>query len=522
MSANQNSDSGSAGQDIASGQGLPWERGLICLFLIGLAFAVYGNTFGNGWTYDDFPVVVENLKIRSLSAFLAQPFWPGARLMREFSYLVDYSFFQLEPAGYHLQNILWHAINACLLYGLIRSFKGGRLVSVLASVLFLIHPLQVEVVAHISHRKDSLVLCFALITFWCFHNSYQKEEKRYLWLACSAVGFLLALYSKQSALALPLIMVAYEACLPVSQRFFLKKPWGWLILLSGVVLFVGRWLFSGGPAAFIVNAQGHLARQNFYSTDSFEILQAHCLMVLKAWVFMWSKLLWPVALAVEYAPGVPARWLDPWVILAIVLLGVYCLTVFLFWQRGQRVAVFFLVATGLAWLPTSNLLPLSYYAADRYLYMPTVGVYVLVAMLLAKLLARQRGLGCVVIMVLCGTLIWLTVQQNQVWKSPDTLWAQALKVSPKSAYALNNMGMVYFQRQELQTAYEYFLEAVETDPYNPTSQYNLGYLNERFGQPGKALKYYQNFLMLEAPQFHKQREQLRKHLKLRYGVDSDE
>ena len=493
---------------------------LVPLGLVALAFIVYGSTFGNAWTYDDFPVVVDNQQIRSWSDFLTNSFRPGGRLLREFTYLVDYRLFGLEPAGYHVQNILWHAFNGGLLFTLVRAFGGSGLAALLAALLFLVHPLQVEVVANISHRKDSLVLCFALLSLLAFHRAAQRPERRIAWLFWCGFCFVLALYAKQSALALPLIFVAYELCLPPERRLFLKRARHWLALAAGGVLLLGGWLATGGPSAFVAAAQGHLGRQNFFGTETFDVVLAHFRMVLKAWLFLWSKFLWPVDLAVEYTPGVPASWADPWVAGCLGLLLASGGFTWALWRRGQRMAVFVILATFCAWLPTSSVLPLSYYAADRYLYMPSTGVFAAAGLGLAWLVSRQRVAGAIACIALLVLLAVLTVKQNRVWRSPETLWTQALAVSPKSAYALNNMGMVHFEKGELQRAYDYFLEAVRNDPYNPTAQYNLGYLNERFGRPDKALPYYLNFLALEDPMFTRQREQLRLHLKQRYGVDA--
>ena len=89
-----------------------WKRFVPYGLLFVLAFLAYANTFGNGWTYDDFPVIVENPDVRSWAEFLRNSY-PG-RPLRELTYLFDHALFGLNPAGWHLQQIFWHALNACL------------------------------------------------------------------------------------------------------------------------------------------------------------------------------------------------------------------------------------------------------------------------------------------------------------------------------------------------------------------------------------------------------------------------
>ena len=121
---------------------------------IALVFILYAPSFQNEWLMDDFPVIVENSDIRAVSNFIEDRY-PG-RPLREVSYLLDYALFELNPSGYHIQQNLMHALNAYLFFVLVLNLGSSRLVAWFASLLFLSHPINVEVVANISHRKDCL------------------------------------------------------------------------------------------------------------------------------------------------------------------------------------------------------------------------------------------------------------------------------------------------------------------------------------------------------------------------------
>ena len=132
------------------------------VLLMGLAFLLFSNTFLSTWTYDDFKLIVNNPDIRSMDQLINDS-QPG-RIGRDISLLLDYQMFGLNPAGFHVQNILWHGINAILIMLLAGRLGGSRFVALSSAVLFMIHPVQVEVVANLSHRKDSIALAFILLS----------------------------------------------------------------------------------------------------------------------------------------------------------------------------------------------------------------------------------------------------------------------------------------------------------------------------------------------------------------------
>ena len=144
-------------EDLASGRRR--SNGVIALLiLLAVAFAIFANTFGAEWSYDDYPVIVENPDVLSLSNFFANSY-PG-RPLREVTFLLDHALFGMQPMGWHIQHVFWHGLCAWLVWLLAMRLDFGRTVAWLAALLFLVHPLQVEVVANISHRKESLAVAF--------------------------------------------------------------------------------------------------------------------------------------------------------------------------------------------------------------------------------------------------------------------------------------------------------------------------------------------------------------------------
>ncbi len=483
-----------------------------CLLLL-VVFFLFANTFGHTWTGDDFPVILENADIRSLPGFFANHY-PG-RPMRELTYLLDHALFGLNHNGFQFQNILWHGINAVLIYAVARKFCLGHFPSFLAGLLFLTHPLTVEVVANISHRKDSLALAFSLITILCLQMFYQGGRRKWVWGAFAMCGAIVAFFSKQTAVALiPMALVLNFVVAPQEKRMFGKHfkvvfvvaasigitilvviPWsGFVDILQEKYAEVGRTM---------------LGKMNYFGPWDFTL---YLLTVFKGWAFLFLRVAWPLDLGMEYTYALPTGWLDLWVVSGILIaLGSLVAAGWAF--RRLHLVVFW----GIIWfwafyLPTANLWPLAYFAADRYLYAPLAGLCLIVAWGLHRLPQRQTALVWIPAVILLLFFISLTWQQNRVWASPESLWTHSYQVSPSSSFALNNMGNIAYDEGRLRDAREYYQRALALNPYNLETHFNLGMLYERLGQPSLALARFRTFLQADNPKYQAEAQILRRHL----------
>lgn len=489
------------------------------LLFAGVAFALFSNTFGHAWTMDDIPVIVQNPDVTSLSAFFRDSY-PG-RPLRELTFLIDHSLFGMNPAGYHIQNILWHGVNAFLLYLLALRLGMGRMAAGAAALLFLVHPIQVEVVAQVSHRKDSLALAFSLLSLLSYASAFDPRRRKGLRL-CLAVSLAgVALLAKQNALVLPLVFAAWElAVLPPKERLLLRRPrLAWC--LAGVAVAAGvAWVVSlGGPEAFLGTMRLSLMlHANFFGEAGFSTWYA---MVVKSWGFMATKLLWPARLAVEYTFPVPRGWSDPWVVGALVGVFLYGVALLMAWRRRLAIPFFSLVWIVLFYLPVSNLLPTAYFAADRYLYAPAAGFCLLVAWGLGRLLGGRTVPVAAVAVVLAIPLAAKTWDQNRVWSDPFTLYSHALDVSPDAVYVLTNMGVGYFERGDVPRALEMLGRAVKVNPWFAPGYHTLGTIHEQLGNRRQALVNYVRAVEASPyfPPFAPTAEVIRAHLRDRYGMN---
>jgi len=133
-----------------------------------MAFLVYVPSFDAAWLMDDFPVILNNPDIRSLGNFWSNSY-PG-RPLREVTFFFDYQMFGFKSFGYHFQHIVWHGLTVFLVFYVAIRLGFSQLSAFFASLLFLVHPIQVEVLANISHRKDILSLAFCLLSFSSYLN----------------------------------------------------------------------------------------------------------------------------------------------------------------------------------------------------------------------------------------------------------------------------------------------------------------------------------------------------------------
>jgi tetratricopeptide (TPR) repeat protein len=203
-----------------------------------------------------------------------------------------------------------------------------------------------------------------------------------------------------------------------------------------------------------------------------------------------------------------------------LILICYILGLYLSFRR-QPVIFFGLVWCAVFFIPASNLLPLSYFAADRYLYVPSVGFFILVALFMNRYLSHFSKLLIITVFMLVLIFSILTWRQNKVWHSTFTLYSNALRVSPHSAFALNNLGWEYYLRNDLRQAIYVLKKSANVNPYFPMPFYNLALIYERVGDREKAIYYYSESLKVShymPGYFDSIAQSIKKKLRVKYGV----
>jgi len=506
----------------------PSPAALIGLLLV-LSVAPYLNTLTNGFVYDDNNEILTNPYIRSFrhlgdifsTRILAHLGARGAtnyyRPISILGFLICNKLFGLFPYGFHLANLLLHAMMVCLLFGLGKRLFHDVWLAFWAAAIFALHPIHTESVAWISAVTDLELAVFYVAAFWFFLAGTRPGGGRSEWMQLGMAGtFVLALLSKEQAVTLPLVATAYEhfyrddrARTTKVQKF---ERYGVLWLLVIVyVLFRIRFFGAFAPVILTRNVSWYEA-----ILSGFPLTGA----------YLW-KMLWPVHLSSYYGFHKSVSLLD-WRVWAgagaIALCGVA------FWNLAKRAPR---VAFGFIWFfltlaPVLNsrwLGPNVF--TERYLYLPSVGLCWVAAWWLlgvwAKLASRPSGwqraygaaLGLVALLAVVriytrnrdwrdevtyyrvalaaepdaaslrvnlGAVYWNHLQSAEA----ERLWTQALRDSPDNALLLNNLGLVATGKKDYAGAEDYFRRAMRLRPNFTDAHLNLGRIYEQGGRLTEA------------------------------------
>lgn len=462
------------------------SRKIVFSMLVLTTFVVFGNTFLNGWTYDDIPVVVENQDIRTLTNFMEDTY--QGRPLRELSYMLDYKLFGDHPAGYHLQQNLWHAANGCLLFLVMLTLGITPGYSLLGTILFLIHPVQVESVASIGHRKELLPLFFGLLLILAYAKSLMVTGARrwLLWSGC-LLSYVLVLLGNVTAGTLPLVLPVYELLFVDRERRVLTRYpvvfWSVVIAAAAVCGYYYTAHFEFQSALLKTYAQN-----GFTGTKG---CLPMFLVALKVPALYLGKFLWPVALAPEYVVSFSTDLLQ-WGSLGGILFLTGMMT--LFWMCRQSLpALSFAIAWCLLlYVPVANVLPVyAYPMADRYLYMIVPGAGLAVAVLLQRVANPLLDRSAVAVLI---ALSLMTIVQNTYWQDEYALWSHAVLVNPESKGALWSMGQTYLQAGEFTEAKEAFERVLAIDRFYIHAYLQLAKIQEQEGDLAEAKKNYLMFV----------------------------
>ena len=413
---------------------------------------------------------------------------------------LDYLLWGMNPAGYHLTNVLLHSANAVLVYCL--AHRGLALVSETASesdpiphavtaafaaLLFALHPLRVESVAWITERRDVLSLLFYLTSMLCYLHACQRNESRRTWYVLSIGAFACALLSKATSVTLPAVLLVFNVY-PLRRLGVAGRRSWWNESARSVYLELTPFaLLAAGTIVMTFVALPHLAQLTF--------IQKVAVSAYSLAFYLW-KTIAPVGLAPLYA--MPRR-VDPHAsqfLVSYVVLIAMSVGAWLVRRRWPGVT-----ATWLAFLVT--VAPMLGFvqngpqiAADRYTYFAAP----FVAMLLAGALPSMRraagdvaiGAGALVLMVF-GTLTW---RQTEIWHDSRSLWTQVLRVEPESPIARNNMGNVLLREKRLNDAIENYHHALSAAPDYSEAHNNLGVALSRQGKLAEAIAQYQRAIAI--------------------------
>ena len=470
----------------------------VSLALVGITLAIYANSLQGAFTnWDDNTLVLENESVKSLApSNIVDIFIPQAgktyQPLRVLSYAVNYGIAEFAPFGYHLVNTFLHAGAAVVLFFLVIELlpalrvksKARERVVVAAFVagLFACHPVNVESVAWISSRKYGLLALFFFLALWAHLKAFGAGDKRMRWQIGSWVAGLCAVLSSPFAVTLPAIILLLDYCRrgSLDPRPMLKERWAIYLPYAYCILAVMPLLMN------VSNSEGvdEIAKPHF-ETPFVTFLTA------TAGISDYARnLTLPFWLNNRYSNRIVQTVGDAKFLAAF--LGAIALITFVVCElrKGRKLALFCVGWFLITWSPVSNIIPISTVIADRYLYLPAVGLFLGLGLLLRRWKALP-ALGGVVILALCVG----TVQRNKVWSSSIALWTDCIEKSPANYLAHNSLGRAWREEKEFDKAIACFREAVRVNPDYHLAHHGLAdvLLNEK-GQGAEALPHFEIYL----------------------------
>ncbi len=432
--------------------------------------ALYLNTLGHGFVFDDGALILQNAAVTEFR--WSQMFGTGSyRPVRTLTYAVNYALGGENPFGYHLFNLLLHALNAVLLLRLLWLWTGASAAALAGALVFAVHPVQTAAVAYVSGRKDLLATGFllgalALYTHYRRHGGFRI-------LAGSLALAALAMLSKEVALVFPGLLLLVEAFVLAPERdpAFRTRLLGAFKRIPLAVGAAGLLAAAGLAHALFISRATRMS--GFWGGDP----GANFGTSLKLFAHYLKLVFWPHPLIADYTGQVfplSTGLAEPATLLGgVILLGFLLLAI---WQSGRRP----LVSLGMFWfllslLPVLQLIPFHELAADHFLYLPMAGTALAVAHFFpawAPSIGRPTWGALAGLVLICSGL---TLQRNEDWKDAQTLWEATYAKAPRSYRANTNLARIYFQSPELRPkALEMTRTALELAPDDPVAGANLG------------------------------------------------
>jgi tetratricopeptide (TPR) repeat protein len=502
----------------------PLSRRLIvyALILLALASVPYLNTLSNAFVLDDIGIIVDNPLVRevgNVGTIFTTNYWsrgekgvsggidPGLyRPLTVWSYALDYKIGKLDPAGYHIDNVALHAGATVLLFLIAVELLGSAGAAFAAAAIFAVHPIHTEAVSSIVGRAEVLATFFFLLAFW-FGRLPRSGAPFVAWRAAASTAaaglfYLLGLFSKETAVTLPAVMLIYdwihrEDFLGTPQR---RKPPGAIPL--GFV--VGRYAVFALAAGiyFLFRAHAVTAASNIWVgwvgvTGPRRIFTAS--RVLMEYLGM---LVFPYTLSAEYwGPGLPiaSSLFDPGVLLSVLLwVAIGYLAI---WSLRRARPLFF----SLAWffgtiLPVSNFFfPIGVGKAERILYLASAGFYLCIGWLCEKLERKLEWKPLLIVLlvpVLCAFAL-RTWYRNFDWKDDLALALATMREFPNSPLMANRAGQEYSRRGDKEKALAYLEQSVRERPDSAIYRINLAQAYDLYGRRADAIREYRTALQLD-------------------------
>lgn len=489
------------------------------LFLIFATGAVFCRVLEHDFVFDDKPYVLLNEHVKTgislenlkwaFTSFYSANWHPLTWVF----HMLDCMLFGLKPAGHHLVNLMFHIVNSLLLFGLLSKITESQWKSAFVAVLFALHPLHVESVVWIAEKKDVLSTFFFLLTILAYIRYVRNPIfSRY---ALVVVFFILGLMSKPIVVTLPFVLLLLDywplgrvsSSIPsYSSSTKRAASMGWLFFEKVPLLILA---ISSCVITYIAQQKGGAVGS--FEQYSFGIRTANAVL---SYVNYIGKMFWPRNLAVFYPH--PGNSIATWQVV-LAMLAIFAISLVAVFTRRTKP---FLI-TGWLWY-LSTLIPVIGFVqvggqamADRYTYIPLIGLFIMIAWGVPDLVGYLRFKGKqgerlkgrlsyyfasnvlpLVVGISVGVIMFSTWVQVSYWQDSISLYRHAVAVTHGNWLMHNNLGVALAAEGRYSEAICHYLAAIRAKPEYADAHTNMGNALSKLGRFNEAISEYQKAISL--------------------------
>ncbi len=408
------------------------------------------------------------------------------------SHMVMVEAFGLEPGPHHATNVAIHLASALLVYGILFRMTGAAWPALFAALLFAVHPLRAESVAWIAERKGLLCGFFGLLMVWAYAE-YARKPALWRYLVVAA-AFALSLMSKAALMSLPVALLLLDYW-PLSRwPGEIPNRWRTIARLAAEKLPLLVLAVVAAVIAYTITARNNVMRTG----DEFSLMVRAANAVRSYFLYLSNSLV-PFHLAPQY-PHLGRTVFGPVLYAGIIALATISLAAI---YHRKRAPWFFM---GWFWFiitlaPLSGVIQVANQGrADRYTYLPQIGLCVVVAWGIATLVRRFPRASKSTTAVAVVAILVLTIAgfvQTRLWRDDFALFSYAVTVNPQSAMVHYGLGVAHLKRDEIDLAEQCFLRAIDREPPIPEAYSNLGAIELRRENFTKSTEYFAQALELD-------------------------
>lgn len=470
------------------------------ILLIALVIViVFSGSLKSNFAWDDKYLITDNPYVKSwshLSRIFTSHLYEGSEMGSNFyrplqavSFAIDYSIWKLNPFGYHLASLLLHIFNSTLVYLIAIAVAAHPYAAFITALLFGIAPAISSTTYYIPARSDLLMAFFVFLSILLFIKYREKEKK--IFYVISIVSFALSLLCKEMAVVLPILLVIeiFRQGKRDIKSFKVLLPY-LTILLIYIFLRVTILNFAKGVNLFI--------NLGFPSTVP---LWERMVTDIKIIPMYLRILLLPFGLHIEWFVKPAKTLFQPDILISMAIL-IFIILAIKKISRKHKLVLFGSLWFFFGLIPVLNIYPISVFFGEGWLYVPSVGFFIIFGVIFQDIIMPRLGkiLSSILIVSFLVYYSLFTISYGKVWKDSVSLYHNVVKyggANPFIYLTYDNLAMTYYDMGEFEKSIECCRKSIESNARRPEAYNNLGVAYMAMEKPARAIKFFKKAVKLK-------------------------